>query len=327
MLKQSLWSRIVRSVVLALVLGAVASFVPTPYRLEAPGRASLASKFILIKDPRAKPVNGRFLMTTVLLEKATLMLCIYGLLDPQASLIIAKQGRAQEQAQAPNSGSFQMELSQYLAARVALQELGFRVEGKEIGLLVRAVNTYSPNFNILRPKDLIVAQGEHEPPTLKEFWQKVEGLGADELLSVLVERDGRRVPLELKVSHRQGKNSLGAVLQPIYDSVMLPISIVFHENNVVGASAGLIFALEIYDELSSEDLAQGRTIAGTGTLNAFGTVGGIEGIRFKIVGAERAGASVFLLPRDNWEEVKDMTTSMRLIPVDNFKDAVRALRK
>lgn len=327
MLKQSLWSRIVRSVVLALVLAAVASFVPTPYRLEAPGRASLASKFILIKDPRAKPVNGRFLMTTVLLEKATLMLCIYGLLDPQASLTIAKQGRAQEEAQAPNSGSFQMELSQYLAARVALQELGFKVEGKEVGLLVRAVKAYSPNLNILRPKDLIVAQGEHEPPTLKEFWQSVEGLGVDELLSVLVERDGRRVPLDLKVSHRQGKNSLDALLQPVYDSVVLPISIVFHENNVVGASAGLIFALEIYDELSSEDLAQGRTIAGTGTLNAFGTVGGIEGIRFKIVGAERAGASVFLMPRENWDEVKDMTTSMRLIPVDNFKDALRALRK
>ena len=57
-----------------------------------------------------------------------------------------------------------------------------------------------------------------------------------------------------------------------------------------------MFSLGLYDTLTPEDLTGGRTIAGTGTIDPEGRVGPIGGIADKVIGAERAGATVFLVP-------------------------------
>ncbi len=63
-----------------------------------------------------------------------------------------------------------------------------------------------------------------------------------------------------------------------------------------------MFTLGIYDTLTPGSLTDGRTIAGTGTIDATGTVGPIGGIQQKIVGARDAGAELFLVPPDNCDE-------------------------
>ena len=78
-----------------------------------------------------------------------------------------------------------------------------------------------------------------------------------------------------------------------------PFEIEIASGDVGGPSAGLMFALGLYDTLTPGDLTGGRTIAGTGTIDLEGEVGGIGGIVDKVVGAERAGASVFLVPAEN----------------------------
>ena len=44
------------------------------------------------------------------------------------------------------------------------------------------------------------------------------------------------------------------------------------------------------------------------------------------IAAERAGSSIFLVPRENWNEVKNEPTSMKVIPVATFQEALDALR-
>ena len=63
-----------------------------------------------------------------------------------------------------------------------------------------------------------------------------------------------------------------------------------------------MFSLGIYDTLTKGSLTDGRTIAGTGTIDAAGNVGPIGGIQQKIVGARDAGAELFLVPPDNCDE-------------------------
>ena len=69
-------------------------------------------------------------------------------------------------------------------------------------------------------------------------------------------------------------------------------------DHIGGPSAGLMFALEILNQLTPEDLTRGLKIAGTETLSAEGEVGQIGGVEQKVMAAEREGADLFFVPAD-----------------------------
>ncbi|WP_445524318.1 YlbL family protein [Streptomyces cyslabdanicus] len=100
--------------------------------------------------------------------------------------------------------------------------------------------------------------------------------------------------------------------------------------DVGGPSAGLLFSLGIVDKLHGDgnggDLTGGRTIAGTGTIDADGTVGAVGGVALKTQAAHRDGATVFLVPKAECAEAKsELPKGLRLIPVTTLKGAVNAL--
>jgi PDZ domain-containing protein len=89
-----------------------------------------------------------------------------------------------------------------------------------------------------------------------------------------------------------------------------------------GPSAGLMFALGLYDNLTPEDLTGGKQIAGTGTIQCGGSVGPIGGIEEKIAGAERAGAELFLAPAADADAAKKAAHDLTVVSVASFDDAV-----
>jgi PDZ domain-containing protein len=101
--------------------------------------------------------------------------------------------------------------------------------------------------------------------------------------------------------------------------------------NVGGPSAGLFFALGIVDKLdgngSGGDLTGGRTVAGTGTIEANGDVGAVGGVSLKTQAARRDGATVFLVPKAECKEAgAELPKGLKLIPVTTLKSAVSSLR-
>ncbi|GAA2960091.1 MULTISPECIES: S16 family serine protease [Streptomyces] len=101
--------------------------------------------------------------------------------------------------------------------------------------------------------------------------------------------------------------------------------------DVGGPSAGLFFSLGIIDKLvgdgSGGDLTGGRTIAGTGTIEADGTVGAVGGVSLKTQAARRDGATVFLVPKAECGQAEaEKPEGLRLIPVTTLKSAVSSLR-
>lgn len=100
--------------------------------------------------------------------------------------------------------------------------------------------------------------------------------------------------------------------------------------DVGGPSAGLLFTLGIIDKLDGDgsggDLTGGRTIAGTGTISADGTVGPVGGVALKTQAARRDGATVFLVPRAECSDARsELPKGLRLVPVKSLDGAVRAL--
>ncbi|MEV2215339.1 S16 family serine protease [Streptomyces sp. NPDC050997] len=100
--------------------------------------------------------------------------------------------------------------------------------------------------------------------------------------------------------------------------------------DVGGPSAGLLFTLGIIDKLNGDgsgaDLTGGRTIAGTGTIDADGQVGAVGGVALKTQAARRDGATVFLVPKAECSDAKgELPKGLRLIPVTTLKNAVNSL--
>ncbi|GAA1903575.1 YlbL family protein [Streptantibioticus ferralitis] len=100
--------------------------------------------------------------------------------------------------------------------------------------------------------------------------------------------------------------------------------------DVGGPSAGLMFSLGIIDRIQGDgrgsDLTGGRNIAGTGTIDADGTVGAVGGVPLKEQAAERDGATAFLAPKDECSDAKaELPAGLKLIPVNNLNDALASL--
>ena len=89
-------------------------------------------------------------------------------------------------------------------------------------------------------------------------------------------------------------------------------------------------ALEIYNKVTKDDLTKGKVIAGTGTIDDHGNVGAISGVKYKIRGAAKKKAKVFIVPSENYKEAKEEIEKNNydiiLIEADNLHDVIEALK-
>lgn len=142
-----------------------------------------------------------------------------------------------------------------------------------------------------------------------------------------IERDGQPTTVELSTQAppEQGRKGsvLGVFLNARADS---EANASFALSDVGGPSAGMVFALGIFDKLTPEPLVNGEDVAGTGTIDIAGNVGPIGGIPQKMRGAARDGATLFLAPAANCAEVVgNEPAGMRVVPVATLHEAVTAV--
>ena len=135
-----------------------------------------------------------------------------------------------------------------------------------------------------------------------------------------------------KVYEDHGRKLMGIYLQSITKYKTDPKVNFKYKSKESGPSAGMITTLEIYNQLTKEDLTKGLKIAGTGTVNPDGTIGQIGGIEHKLKGASHAKADIFLSPGEqNYEDAKkyleENNLKIKLIKVETIDEAINVLKK
>ena len=161
----------------------------------------------------------------------------------------------------------------------------------------------------------------------QEAIQKVEGNS----VHVTVLRDGKEMELTSKLYEEENRKVLGVGLQSFTTYDVDPEVEFQFEKNESGPSAGLITTLSIYDQLTKGDLTKCKLIAGTGTIEADGSIGQIGEVEYKLLGAVDGGAQVFLVPAgENYQDCKKMkkeeNLDIKLISVKNIDDAIKKLK-
>ncbi len=107
--------------------------------------------------------------------------------------------------------------------------------------------------------------------------------------------------------------------------IKLPIKVKINAGSIGGPSAGLAFALDVLEQLG-RNVDHGRRIAATGQLELNGTVSSIGGVEQKTIGVRRSGIDVFLVPAgDNATVARRYAHGLRIVPVQSFRQALRAL--
>ncbi|MCI1225194.1 YlbL family protein [Bifidobacterium sp.] len=104
------------------------------------------------------------------------------------------------------------------------------------------------------------------------------------------------------------------------------VKVSMHVDDIGGPSAGMMYSLGVIDKLTPQEETGGASIAGTGTIDKKGKVGAIGGIRLKMIGARRDGATWFLAPASNCDEVVGhVPKGLRDVRVSTLDEAYRAL--
>ena len=107
-----------------------------------------------------------------------------------------------------------------------------------------------------------------------------------------------------------------------------PVKVSVHTQDIGGPSAGLAMTLGIIDKLNGGRLTGGRVVAATGTIDQNGNVGDVGGVAEKTIAVERAGATVFFVPKVelNTAEAK-ASRRLHVYAVSNLDQVLRILQR
>jgi Lon-like protease len=216
----------------------------------------------------------------------------------------------------------QMSASQQVATAVALRELGYRVP--PVGVEVAEVEVGAPADGPLEPGDVITeAEGESVETTeqLQEVMSEVE---PGDSVRLRIDRNGaeRSVNVGTRPSEDDPPRAVMGIL--IEQKFEFPVDISIDAGDVGGPSAGLAFALDIYDELG-EDIDEGRKVVVTGALDEDGIVLPIGGIEQKTYAAHEADADLFLVPDRNAADARRYAEDTEVVAVSTFDEALSIL--
>lgn len=315
----------IASLVAVFAVAFGAAWVPLPFYSEGPGPADEIAPLIDVQGVPRYGSEGRFIMTTVSFTQVTALESLFVWLDQARSIVsrdeVYPPGVDPDVDQRRSIS--QMDTSKISASTVVLGELFDYPQEHGRGALIAQVGADCPAEGELFVGDLVVAIEGEGVESVRDARRTLDRVPLDEAIGFRVRAGGEVHDVELRRGPCPGSE------EPLVGISMVdpfPFEIEISSGEVGGPSAGLMFSLGLYDTLTPGDLTGGRTIAGTGTLTPQGEVGPIGGIADKVIGAERVGANVFLVPAQNMSELEGVDTgAMQLISVATFDQAVTAL--
>jgi PDZ domain-containing protein len=274
--------------------------------------------------PRYDP-SGALEMTTVSYHQVTPLQAIAVWLDPNWTLISQSDLYPTGNVSLENQRSIsEMDQSKIDATSVVLRQLTSYPKAHGRGALVESTVPDCSADGRLFPGDVITAIDGQPVRDTADVSRILHVAKEGQPLSFRLDVDGK---VQRTTFAREPCGPDKKLLVGFSSVDAFPFRVSIDSGEIGGPSAGLMWALGLYELMTPGDLTGGRTIAGTGTIDLRGHVGPIGGIRDKVVAAQDAGASIFLAPADDMPELAGVDTgTMQVISVATFADALRALR-
>lgn len=311
-----------RFIIFMIILITVVN-IELPYYIEAPGGTINLTKRI---DKNYKKENGSLNMlyvteykgniVTVLLSKIIKSWDLFEISNQQVSNEDAHDIYVRNKVMLDNSINN--------ATYVAYNYAGKNLTIKEIQNIVIATT----KDNGLKIGDIILSIDNYDVENNKTIKEYLSSLNPGDKVNLKIKRNDKEETISITIDEDK---LIGIMLitNYIYETPD-DLNINFRSGEG-GSSGGLVLALGIYSEITDTDILKGRNIAGTGTIDIDGTIGEIDGIKYKIAGAVRNKMDVVLVSPYNYEEakqvVKENNYNIEIVCVKTFGEAINYLTK
>ncbi len=308
----------------AMVLGAWN--VELPYLAFSSGPVSDAADSIVVSEIDMFPPQGELLMLTVISQDVNIFEAVIAGFDPTIDLVRKEAYRQPDESDEDYRKRVlqQMDDSQTRAITVALNYLGYEMIPTDV--LITDLVPDKPAADVLEIGDSVNTFGDIAITRSTDLTDALEGFRPGDVVDVGITRQGSTQLLQVELADRDddsGGAMIGIVVGELTEP---PFPVAIQAGNVGGPSAGLMHALAIIDTLTPGEMTKGHIVAGTGTIQFDGTVGGIGGIRQKVVGAEAAGADYILVPESNHQDALTAEReSIEIVSVATIQDAIEFL--
>lgn len=321
---RSPWRLVVAmAIAAALVVGAF--MVPIPvFFLYVPGPVRDVEKLVHVEDAKTYSSEGQLFLTTVNIQPSvTFVDLVKAGLDPHMDVVMKEdvtQGLTLREVR--EQAKVDMRESKQAARQTAFAALGLRA-----GEGARIIETVpdSPAAAVLMKGDRVVGVDGRDMTTACDVQQAIGERRPGDTVRMTVLRDGDRRTIPIETAEHPAQPGSAFVGISMTDVLGDSVAVEFETGEIGGPSAGLMFSLALYDQLTPEDLTGGRKIAGTGAIYCGGLVGPIGGIEEKVAGAEQEGAEIFLAPELNYDAAVDAAGDLEVVSIATFDDAVEYL--
>lgn len=213
-----------------------------------------------------------------------------------------------------------------IATMVAYQNASKKIEIKDKKNIIIATT----RDNGLKIGDIITKVDNIKCNDIKEIQNIISKKAIGDEIKFTIIRNNKEKEITTKVSKEGNTKAVGVIIITEYEYDTDPQIDIKFKSTERGASGGLMLTLTIYNAISDEDIIKGRNIAGTGTISADGSVGEIDGIKYKIMGAAKNKMDIVFVPSANYEEAiktkEKYNYKLNIIKVDNFSEAVEYLK-
>ncbi|MEC1376049.1 SepM family pheromone-processing serine protease [Heyndrickxia sp. FSL K6-6286] len=343
-MKRKIWTRIIFVVLIILL---ALTFYQLPFYVEKPGMAHELDTVVQVENGYHD--KGKLMLTTVRMGRANIYNYLLAKVKKYEDIVPLNEVRDKDQTEEEYNvyQLYLMESSKNNAIQVAYSRAGKFVDSNYKGVYVLDVYPDMPAAKVLKPGDRITKIDGHSFESSEKFIDYVQKKQVADTITITFVRKGKEKNSTIqlaKFDHAEGKIGMGIGLVDDREIISDP-KVKLKTESIGGPSAGLMFSLEIYNQLTKNDLTKGHSIAGTGTIDPDGTVGRIGGIDKKVVAADNEGAEIFFAPDDeitpemkkaypniqsNYKEAvkaaKDIGTKMKIVPVKTFDDALNYLK-
>lgn len=329
-------------IIMALLYAFV--FLPIPFYLEIPGKAFGLDQMVEV-DNKFSEEPGDFYLTTVSIQQATPLTAFSSVLSfrdlvSEADLF----GDIDDFDEYDAMQQYYMNSSINTAIQVAFEAADADYELQYNGVYVLQVLEESTFSDQLKIGDTVKKTDGIEFKSSNEFIDYIANKEVGERVTIEIDRDGESITASGElILLESGLPGIGIGLAD-NTSIETNPDVTIHSGAIGGPSAGLMFSLQIYKQLTGENIHGSNDIAGTGTIAPDGAVGRIGGIAKKVVASDEQGIDYFFAPEDeinaemkavypelksNYEEAVDaaeaINSKMEIIPVKNISDALAFL--
>ena len=216
----------------------------------------------------------------------------------------------------------------YDAIIAAYKEAGLEYTIKNIDVVVTYVLDTADTD--LKVGDIIQSINGVTINTFDELTNEKNKYKKDDKLKIVVKRNNKSVECYSILYEEKDNVMIGVTLAELKNVETNPkVEYVFKDNES-GSSRGLMCALDIYNKITEFDLTKGRKIAGTGSIDEDGKVGSISGVKYKLIGAVKNKAEIFIVPEENYEEVmkmkKEKKYKIEIIKADTLHNVIEKLK-